>query len=108
MSVNAARRSACATGAEPPPDPIPGMLEIVRHTWPLFLLAIVLVLAGVGTTYYARLKQQFANAPAKPKALAPGTAASYHGWTYTHTSNQKTVITVHADDLQEVDGKQQL
>jgi len=80
----------------------------VRHTWPLFLLAIILVLAGVGTTYYARLKQQFANAPAKPKALAPGTAASYHGWTYTHTSNQKTVITVHADDLQEVDGKQQL
>lgn len=80
----------------------------MRHTWPLFLLAIILVVAGVGTTYYARLQQQYANAPAKPKALSPGTAASYHGWTYTHTSNEKTVITVHADDLQEVDGKEHL
>ena len=77
----------------------------MRHTWPLFLLAIVLVVAGVGTTYYARLKQQYRDAPAKPKALAPGTEASYHGWTYTHTSNQHTVVKVHADDLQEVDGK---
>ena len=80
----------------------------MRHTWPLFLLAIIVVVAGVGTTYYARLKQQYQNAPAKPKPLSPGTAASYHGWTYTHTSNEKTVITVHADDLQEVDGKEHL
>ena len=80
----------------------------MRHTWPLFLLAILLVVAGVGTTYYERLKQQFLNAPVKPKELAPGTAASYHGWTYTHTSSQKTVITVHADDLQEIDGKEHL
>ncbi len=80
----------------------------MRHTWPLFLLAIVLVVAGVGTTYYARLKQQYRDAPAKPKALAPGTEASYHGWTYTHTSNQNTVIKVSAADVIEVDGKEQL
>jgi lipopolysaccharide export system protein LptA len=80
----------------------------MRHTWPLFLLAIVLVIGGVGATYYARLKQQFANAPAKPRALAPGTAASYHGWTYTHTSNQNTVVKISADDVQELDGKEEL
>jgi len=85
------------------------MLEMsMRHTWPLFLLAIVLVVAGVGTTYYARLKQQYRDAPAKPKALAPGTEASYHGWTYTHTSNQNTVVKVSAADVIEVDGKEQL
>lgn len=80
----------------------------MRHTWPLFLLAIVLVIGGVGATYYERLKLQFANAPAKPRALAPGTAASYHGWTYTHSSNQNTVVKISADDVQEMDGKEEL
>ena len=80
----------------------------MRHTWPLFLLAIVLVIGGVGATYYARLKQQFANAPAKPRSLAPGTAASYHGWTYTHTSSQNTVVKISAEDVQELDGKEEL
>ena len=80
----------------------------MRYVRPLFLLAILAILAGVGVTYYARLKQQFMSAPTKPKALAPGAAASYHGWTYTHTSNQNTVIKVTAEDLLEVDGKQQL
>jgi lipopolysaccharide export system protein LptA len=80
----------------------------MRYVRPLFLLAILAILAGVGVTYYARLKQQFMSAPTKPKALSPGAAASYHGWTYTHTSNQNTVIKVTAEDLLEVDGKQQL
>ncbi|HYL35026.1 MAG TPA: LPS export ABC transporter periplasmic protein LptC [Bryobacteraceae bacterium] len=85
------------------------MLKIqMRYARPLFLLALLVILAAVGATYYARLKQQFANAPAKPKPLAPGTAASYHSWTYTHTSNQKTVIKVSAQDTVEVEGKQQL
>ena len=55
-----------------------------------------------------RLKQQAANAPAKPKKLAPGLSATFHGWTYSHTSSQKTVITMHADDFQELDGKDEL
>jgi lipopolysaccharide export system protein LptA len=85
------------------------MLEVsMRYVRPLFLLAMLAVLAAVGATYYARLKLQFVNSPAKPKPLAPGTAASYHGWTYTHTSNEKTVIKVSAEDVVEVDGKQQL
>ncbi|HEV2689898.1 MAG TPA: LPS export ABC transporter periplasmic protein LptC, partial [Bryobacteraceae bacterium] len=79
-----------------------------RVARPLILLAILVVLAGVGTTYYARLKMQAGNAPAKPKPLAPGTIATSHSWTYTHTTSDKTVITVHAEDLQEIEGKQHL
>src|SRR5215469_12923287 len=80
----------------------------MRHARPLLLLAILIVLAGVGTIYYQRLKQQALSAPAKPAALPPGTLGHSHAWTYTHTSNQKTIVTVHAEDLQEVEGKQYL
>src|SRR6202044_2680255 len=75
---------------------------------PLILLGFVAIVWGVGYTYYARLKQQAASAPAKPKKLAPGLSATFHGWTYSHTSSQKTVITLHADDFQELDGKDEL
>src|SRR2546430_2596629 len=81
------------------------MRRVVR---PLILLAILAIVAGVGATYYGRLKQQAGNVTQKPKALPPGTVATSHQWTYTHTTNEKTVITVHAEDLQEVEGKQQL
>ena len=80
----------------------------MRHARPLFLLAFLAILAGLGATYYARLKQQALNTPAKPVPLPPGTLGQMHAWTYTHTSNQKTVVTVHADDLREVEGKQYL
>ena len=79
-----------------------------RALRPLILLAILMILGGLGATYYVRLKQQAQNSPTKPNKLAPGTAATYHGWTYTHTSNEQTVITVHAEDFQEVEGRQEL
>ena len=75
---------------------------------PVILLAILVIVAGVAATYYARLKQQAGSAAAKPKALAPGTLATSHAWTYKHTTNGQTTITVHAEDLQEVQGKQEL
>lgn len=80
----------------------------MRRFAPLILLAFVAIVSGVGWTYYARLKQQAANSPTKPKKLAPGLSATFHGWTYSHTSSQKTVITIHADDFQELDGKDEL
>ncbi|MGA2877485.1 MAG: LPS export ABC transporter periplasmic protein LptC, partial [Bryobacteraceae bacterium] len=66
------------------------------------------ILSTVGWTYYVRLKKQVASSPAKPRKLAPGTSATFHGWTYSHTSSEKTVITVHSDDFQELDGKDEL
>jgi lipopolysaccharide export system protein LptA len=74
----------------------------------LFLVAFLAILWGLGATYYARLQQQARNAPAKPVALPPGALGKAHHWKYTHVANQKTVVTVEADDLQEVEGKQYL
>src|SRR3984885_9515040 len=80
----------------------------MRRVAPLILLGFVAILSTVGWTYYVRLKQQVASAPLKPKRLTPGTSATFHGWTYSHTSSEKTVITMHADDFQELDGKDEL
>ena len=80
----------------------------MRKARPLLLLAILAILAGLGTTYLARLKLQAGSALAKPKALAPGTLATSHAWTYKQTTNGKTAITLHADDLKEIEGKQEL
>jgi lipopolysaccharide export system protein LptA len=80
----------------------------MRRVAPLILLGFVAILSLVGWTYYVRLKQQVASAPQKPKKLAPGTTSVFHGWTYNHTSSEKTVITMHSDDFQELDGKDEL
>lgn len=80
----------------------------MRHARPLFLVAFLAILWGLGSTYYARLQQQARNAPAKPRALPPGALGGAHHWKYTHSSGPKTVVTVEADDLREVEGKQYL
>ena len=80
----------------------------MRRVAPLILLGFVAIVAAVGRIYYIRLKQQVVSAPVKPRKLAPGTSATFHGWTYSHTSSQKTVITVHSDDFQELNGKDEL
>jgi lipopolysaccharide export system protein LptA len=80
----------------------------MRRFAPLILLGFIAIVSGVGWTYYERLKLQAASAPAKPKKLAPGLTSSFHGWNYRHTSSQKTVIQLHADDMQELDGKYEL
>lgn len=80
----------------------------MRRFAPLILLGFVVIVSGVGWTYYQRLKLLQASEPVKPKKLAPGLSATFHGWTYSHTSSQKTVIRLHADDFQELDGKDEL
>jgi len=80
----------------------------MRKVRPVILLAILTIVAGVAVTYYTRLKLQAGSAVSKPKALAPGTLATSHAWTYKQTTNGKTTLTVHADDTQEVQGKQEL
>ncbi len=80
----------------------------MRRIAPLILLGFVAIVAGVGRIYYLRLKQQAAASPVKPRKLAPGTSATFHGWKYSHTSSQKTVITIQSDDFQELDGKDEL
>src|SRR5579862_2989987 len=80
----------------------------MRRAAPLILLGFVAILSTVGRTYYVRLKKQAASAPAKPRNLAPGISSVFHRWTYSHTSSEKTVITMQSDDMQELDGKYEL
>lgn len=76
----------------------------MRWTRPLLLIAILIILGGVGATYYSRLRDQNAGAPAKPKSLADGTLAASQGWTYTHTAHGKPIVSVHADEFEESNG----
>jgi len=78
------------------------MRSVIR---PLLVLAFFAVVAGVGFTYYTRLKLQAGSAPVKPKALEPGTLATSHGWDHQQTSKGGTVLNIHADDFREVEGK---
>lgn len=80
----------------------------MRFVRPLFLLAILAIVAVVGATYYARLKLQAGTAPERPKALAPGTTLTSHAWDYRHTTGGNTNISLHAEDMQEINGKQEL
>ena len=77
----------------------------MRWTRPLLLIAILAILGSVGATYYARLKDQNRDAPAKPAALRDGISSSSQGWSYTQTVNSKPVVWVHADDFEESGGK---
>jgi lipopolysaccharide export system protein LptA len=80
----------------------------MRRAAPLILLGFVAIVAAVGRIYYVRLKEQASTAPVKLKKMAPGATAAFRGWTYNHTSSEKTVITMHSDDFQELDGKDEL
>lgn len=77
----------------------------MRWTRPLLLVAILLVLGGVGATFYSRLKEQNAGIQTKPRALAEGTLSDSQGWSYTKTVNSKPFFYVHADNMEESGGK---
>jgi lipopolysaccharide export system protein LptA len=80
----------------------------MRWTRPLLLIAIILIVWGVGATYYARLKDQNAHAAMKPPSLPSGTASAAQDWTYTQTVNSKPTVFVRAKDFQEIEGKYHL
>src|SRR5258708_6498636 len=80
----------------------------MRRFGPLIILAILFILAGVGATYYARLKQQFHNAPAPPKKLPEGTEGAASNWTYEDTRDGRNRVSIKAKDFKQVEGKMQL
>jgi lipopolysaccharide export system protein LptA len=82
----------------------------MRRAGPLIVLLFLLIVAGVGASYYARLKEQSSNAPQKPKALPANITASAQDWTYTQHggANGKPVAFVRAKDFNEVQGKYEL
>src|SRR5258708_715951 len=80
----------------------------MRRFGPLIVVAILFILAGVGTSYYARLKQQNANAPATPKKLPQGTEGAASDWTYEDTRDGRNRVSIKAKDFRQVEGKMQL
>jgi lipopolysaccharide export system protein LptA len=80
----------------------------MRRFGPLIVVAILFILAGVGTSYYARLKQQLANSPAPPKKLPPGTDGAASDWIYEDTRDGKNRVSIKAKDFKQVEGKMQL
>src|SRR5258708_737339 len=80
----------------------------MRRFGPLIVVAILFILAGVGTSYYARLKQQLANSPAPPKKLPPGTDGAANDWTYEDTRDGKNRVSIKAKSFKQVEGKMQL
>ena len=77
----------------------------MRWARPLLLITILALVAGVGATFYNRLKEQTAHAPNKPASLPAGTSSAAQDWTYTQTVNSKPVVFVRAKDYKEVEGK---
>ena len=77
----------------------------MRWTRPLLLIAILAIAAGVGATFYNRLREQNTNSPAKPAVLPAGINGTAQDWSYTQKNSGKPVVTVHAKDYREVDGK---
>ena len=55
----------------------------MRRLRPLLLLAIVVILAGVGTVYYTQKGLQERNAPSVPKTLPPETSSTATSWSYS-------------------------
>jgi lipopolysaccharide export system protein LptA len=77
----------------------------MRWARPLLLITILALVAGVGATFYNRLKEQNAHATTKPASLPDGTASAAHDWTHMQTINGKPGVFVRAKDYKEVDGK---
>ena len=77
----------------------------MRRFGPLLVVAILFILTGVGTTYYARLRQLAQNAPAKPQRLPPGTEGAAQDWMYTKYDGSKTIYTIKSKGFEQVEGK---
>ncbi len=86
------------------------MLDIYSMRWtrPLLLIAILLIIWGVGTTYYARLRLQNAAAPNKPLDLPSGTNSLAEGWSYSQNDGDKPVVLVRAKDYRDVNNQFEL
>lgn len=80
----------------------------MRRFGPLLVVAILLILGGVATTYYARLAQLASNAPAKPKRLPDGTEGVAQDWNYTKTQDGKRIYAIRAQGFEQVEGKLRL
>ncbi len=80
----------------------------MRRFGPLIVLAILFLLAGVGATYYARLKVMRNTRVDRPVRLPNDTLSAAQDWTYTKTQDGKNAVFMKARQFEEVEGKMHL
>ena len=80
----------------------------MRRFGPLLVLAMLGILAAVGFTYYSRLRQMAASAPAAPKRLPEGTEGAAQDWSYTKTQDGRQIYHITAKGFEQVAGKLRL
>ncbi len=74
----------------------------MRFTRPLLLLAIAVIVAATGATYYfARLREQ-AKTPPKPHPLPEHLSAAAADWSWSHTVEGRPVVEVRARNFRQV------
>ncbi len=73
----------------------------MRRTRPLILLLIVLILGGVGSTYYIQKAQQARNAPPRPATLPESVSARASDWTHSETRDGIPIYQVTAREFRQ-------
>ncbi len=80
----------------------------MRRVRPLLLLAILIVLVGVGAVYYVQRGVERRSAPAAPQPLPPEINSSASDWTWSKQVNQRTVVQISAKKFREIKSPAQL
>jgi lipopolysaccharide export system protein LptA len=80
----------------------------MRRFGPLIVLTILVIVGGLGFSYYVRLKQQNSTIVEKPKQLPEGINSAGQEYTFTQHKDGKPVAFIRAKDFREVNGKYEL
>src|SRR5580700_9711125 len=80
----------------------------MRRFGPLIVLMILVIVGGLGFSYYVRLKQQNNVVVEKPKQLPQGINSAGQEYTFTQHKDGKPVAFIRAKDFQEINGKYEL
>jgi lipopolysaccharide export system protein LptA len=74
----------------------------MRRIRPFLLLAIFIILAGVGGVYYVQRGVEQRRAPVRPKPLPPDTSSAASDWTYTEYAGGLRKFKVSAKSFKEI------
>ena len=75
----------------------------MRRTRILFLLAIVLILGAVGSSYYIQKKAQFRQRPTLPEKLPLNVNIAQKDWVYFKGDGNRPIVEVRAREMQRVE-----
>ena len=75
----------------------------MRRTRVLFLLAIVLILGAVGSSYYIQKKAQFRQRPTLPEKLPQFVNTAQKDWVYFKGDGNRPIVEVRAREMQRIE-----